>query len=78
MIPQKPRTAVAGAGVHQGVITRVDGVDLYLEIPRLSPGLEYGPVLACEVATPWAAGQQVLAAFLEGRRDEPAVVCRLG
>lgn len=78
MIQPKQRTAGAGAGVHQGVITRVDGGDVYLEIPRLSPGLEYGPVLACEVPTPWAAGQQVLCAFLEGRRDEPAVVCRLG
>jgi hypothetical protein len=78
VIGGKQRTAPAGAGVHQGVVTRVEGADVYVEVPRLSPGLEYGPVLACEVATPWAPAQAVLVACLEGRRDELAIVCRLG
>jgi hypothetical protein len=71
------RPAATGGGVHQGVITRVDGTDLYVQLPRVSPDLEYGPCLACEVPTAWAAGQQVLVAFVESRVDEPAIVCRL-
>lgn len=77
MIRQTRRPAPSGVGVHQGAITRIDGTDLYVQLPRVSPDYEYGPCLACEVPTAWAAGQAVLVAFLEGSVDAPAIVCRL-
>lgn len=75
--PNRPAAPPAGAGVHQGRVTRVDGGEVYVELPRVAAGLEFGPCLTCEVATPFEAGDAVLVAFVEGRTDDPAVVCRL-
>ncbi|KWW97393.1 hypothetical protein LI90_4365 (plasmid) [Carbonactinospora thermoautotrophica] len=78
MLERVTRSQSPGAGVWVGTVTRVEGGALYVEVPRLAPGLEFGPCLAVEVpGVAWAAGDRCLVACLEGRVDDLAVIGRL-
>jgi hypothetical protein len=74
----RPTPSRTWAGVHRGSVTRVDaGGRPFVELPRLAPGHEYGPLEYVETPTPWEVGDRVLLAFVEGRGDTPVVLGRL-
>lgn len=69
------RIPQAGAGVYVGTVTRVDAAGgVYVDVPRLTAGLEYGPCVALAAGGPYTPGARVLVAALEGRRDDVAVL----
>ena len=65
------------AGVWRGKVTRVAPGAVYVQIPRFARSKEFGPIEALETATPLAAEDRVLCAFIEGNPDLPVVLGRL-
>lgn len=71
-----PLTQRDNTGVVTGVVTRVDDQGRpYLEVPRVAPGFEFGPVLSA--AGELAAGDRVVAGFIEGLPDAPVILARV-
>lgn len=60
----------AASGLYMAVVSRLDGEDVYITIPRLTSSLEYGPILY--VGSVPAVGNRLLVGFVEGRVDEIA------
>lgn len=94
-LPAKNRvlTRSTPAGVWRGRVTRVvDGL-VYVTVPRLSPGRQYGPAIVAQ--GPWsvhtgtanghthppliplAPGDRVLVGFIEGNPDDLVVLARV-
>lgn len=72
-----PLTQRDNTGVVTGVVTRVDAQGRpYVEVPRVAPGFEFGPVLSSAGAL--SAGDRVVVGFLEGLPDTPVAVARVG
>lgn len=69
-VPFKPM------GVWRAVVTAVDGVQVWVRVPRLSGELQYGPldVAMPNDAAPPAVDDPVLVGFVEGRQDELVVL----
>lgn len=59
-LPFAPRQPVrrADPGVRRGVVTRVQAPHVYVEIPSLARGREFGPLEALEGL--WTAGRRTL------------------
>lgn len=67
------------AGLWVGTVTRVDGDDVWVAVPRLTGAadIEYGngPMLHADVVL--VAGDRVLVGFVEGDAARPVIVARL-
>jgi hypothetical protein len=74
-------------GIYRGTVTRTAGAQLvYLTVPSLSPGREYGPVETLTVphgvpdtggsGRTLTAGDRVVVGLLDGRPDD-VVILRL-
>jgi hypothetical protein len=62
--------------VWRGVVTRVTTAGVWVLVPRLSGGIEFGPCTAVGGPTAYATDDQVLVTGVEGRRDDLAVLGR--
>lgn len=62
-------------GVYIGVVKRVDPVlfKVWVEIPRIAPGADYGPLMVASDSLP-AVRDQVACMFLENRADDIIVL----
>lgn len=55
-------------GLYHATVTNVDGVDVYVEVPRLTLDFEHGPIpYSGDVPT---VGDEVYVGFLEGSQDD--------
>jgi hypothetical protein len=68
-------TAVNLSGVWAGNVTRIDTElnRVWVEIPRLTPGYQYGPLPFAGLQLP-SLGDRVLCEFLEGKTSDLVVV----
>ena len=63
------------SGVYLGTVTRVDEAlqQVWVEVARLTPGFQYGPLTVTGVALP-AVGERVAVEFLENRTNDIVVL----
>ncbi len=75
--PSRPlRRPASVDGVWRGKVTRLSGGRPLVEVPRLAPGYEFGPLEALPGVI-LAAGDRVLVGLVEGRLDDLVLVRRL-
>jgi hypothetical protein len=64
------------SGVFRGQITRIVGSAVYLTVPKLAPGREFGPAEGLPGVV-LAQGSRVLVGLLDGRPDDVAILRQL-
>lgn len=76
-------------GAYRATVTRVAGSTVFVEVPRLARGFEFGPLEVYDLTgtvaagdghthapAPYVAGDAVLVLSLEGRPDDLVVLGR--
>lgn len=75
-----PRTRSSGsdsAGTTLGTVTGLDpDGGVYLELPRVAAGYQYGPALSTVAGL--AVGDSVVVGFIDDNPDTPVVLGRIG
>lgn len=75
MAAPSSRARYDGSGATLGVITRLAADGVYLELPRVAAGYEYGP--APSAAGTLLEGDTVVVTFLDDNPDTPLVIARI-
>jgi hypothetical protein len=64
-------------GVYRGTVIRVDTGDVFVEIGKLAPGYEFGPVSTTVDPTSLAAGDSVLLVQVGDYAEDLALIGKL-
>lgn len=63
-----------GGGIHYGVVRRVDGAKVFVEMPSVSPRYAFGPCIVSGVTEALVVGDSVICGFLNNSASELIVL----
>lgn len=66
-----------GGGIYFGVIRRVDGNQVYVELKTLAPGYAFGPCIAVGFEVMPTVNDRVICAFLNNEKSELVVLGKI-
>jgi hypothetical protein len=66
-----------GGGIHYGIVRKVDGNKVYVEIPSVAPKYAFGPCIMSGVSEVLAIGDSVICGFLNNSASELAVISKV-
>ncbi len=63
-----------GGGIHYGVVRKVEGSKVYVELPAVSSGFAFGPCIVSGVTTALVVDDGVICGFLNNSSPELVVL----
>lgn len=66
-----------GGGIHYGIVRKVDGNKVYVEIPSVAPKYAFGPCIISGVSEPLVIGDAVICGFLNNSASELVVISKV-
>lgn len=63
-----------GGGIHYGIVRKVDGTKVYVEMPAVSSGFAFGPCIVSGVIELLTVGDPVICGFLDNKASELVVL----
>lgn len=66
-----------GGGIHYGIVRKVDGNKVYVEVPSFAPKYAFGPCIMSGVSEVLAIGDSVICGFLNNSASELAVISKV-
>lgn len=70
-------SSLEGGGIYFGVIRRVDGNQVYVELRTLAPGYAFGPCVVVGFEVVPAVNDRVICAFLNNEKSELVVLGKI-
>lgn len=66
--------AFQGGGIHYGIVRRVDGTKVFVEVPSVAPKYAFGPCIVSGVDIPLEVNDSVICGFLNNTASELVVI----